>query len=115
MMVCTQQHAGQIGRNSRMGIDVSQGQLDLRAERVARKKLEMPQPHQGVLPDYIVPLFDLRPVGVDRHQTDKYSRRALVRTSREDHVVAGFEGYTRCCLGFQRTSFWKDLGNFQYQ
>ena len=91
MIECTQQHAGQIGRNSRIGIVVSQGQLDLRTERVAGEQLEVAQPYQRMLSHHIVPFFDLRPVGVNRHEVEKNPRSALIRASRKNHVVAGFE------------------------
>jgi hypothetical protein len=104
MMQCTPQRTGQVGCNSRIGIFVRQGQLNLRAERVAREELKMPQPDQGMLSDDIVPFLDLRPLSVNLRQADKDSRGALVWTSRQDHVVAGFEFSAGCWVGFQRTS-----------
>jgi hypothetical protein len=90
-MECTQQQVGQIGLSSRIGIVVSQGYLYLGAEWVARKQLEVSQPYHGVLPDDIVPFSYLRPIGVDRHPANKYSRRTLVWPVGQDDVVTGFE------------------------
>jgi hypothetical protein len=79
----------------------------LRAKRVAGKPLEVLQPYHGVLPDDVVPFFDLCPVAVRWHPVEKNSGSPLVRPIGKNDIVAGFEfeAFRWNCVGSQDSSY----------